>query len=1477
MPHINRIRVNNVKYNFGTQYYDDFLMRFSCKNTIYDLANGGGKSVLMLLLLQNLIPNCTLDDKQPIEKLFRTHNGSTTIHSLVEWRLAASETKENYKYMLTGFCARKAKNSENDDLEEVENLENIQAESEGTGAASGSIEYFNYVIFYRQFNENDIKNLPLSKDGERITYTGLRNHLKKISRSDMSLEVHVFDTKREYQRFIADFGLYESQWEIVRGINKTEGHVRTYFETNYKTTRKVVENLLIENIIEKSYRNRYAGENQENNMAGTLLSIKDKLLELSKKKAEINNYDRQIDIIDGFREKQSGLRTLFSGIDNGLWDLKRAYNTVNQREIENKNELRALMENRVDLTKKRSTLTQKVDTAAVLRDMEQAEIFTKNIEEYERKYEFEEGKMQDKNDDINLLQAWDYYRRYLNYKDESDKLKIMIENVLKDNQDLVNEIGTLVAYKKYADDKKKAELTEEIAKKKEQWEKDSMVMTTLEDTIKEEESKIAVLKYQTKTDKEESDALNQEIARLVRDTDLVFPKDAYEAKKKTEKELEVIQKELEELTKKTEASSKEIMELRIQQALAQRDEAEFENADANKETRDDDAARIKNKIEKLKEVYEESDLDEISIKINKIYDGILMAIVKDNQDIKELKAKKEALKSGKPFAESQDIQEVKEYIQRYHGKVITGMEYLMSLPEKDRVAIVTNQPMITKAIIAGDNYSDIIIDDGLIKMAKDGEGFLIINGKEFGGEILSDNSVNYITNKDIYTESYIEKALIKVENELKDKEELLERHKENADVVMEDLAFSLKYVNSSSQEVIKDSKESLLKIREDLKLINERLRDADRKNADIKDRIVILTKKNNDITFANEKYGEIVGKLERADKLEVKIAKGEKELDNLEKNVFNEKKRLEAGKGIDLKRQARINAMIKEVEIIEKNWNEIYSVYFDEKEYEKAVENAEENISEDLENKIQALIASLKNDNSSMEDKEKLLGNYQENMKSALRQIKMLGISTEDLEKAYKDGEALEYNEEEVTRLQKEIREIKRSLTTIGHELNEVRSKRDKMEGRINHGRTLIESKYGSFDKNMVSKDEIASFLNENSTILAQIENQLKEVNTQIQNIETNQVNISVLKKDITRTMEKSKVTPDESAGMLTGSAIEEEINKINKNLDAFINERYKKLQEFEREKGMLSDTLIQLGARELAEEIRSNVEMPSNVEEVDDLIERLKDTTQYINLEKERIIKGFEDIQTIKDKFENQCIQNCINIKTELDRLPELSKINLDGKDVSVVGLKIPYVAEELYKDRMSEYIDAIAAGVDEFNTEAEKIRYIKNNLSWKKLFSVIVRDMNAIKLSLYKRERIASQSRLLPYEEAVGSTGQSQGIYIQFLIAVINYISCINSGQTDTTKLRKVIFIDNPFGAAKDIYIWEPIFKLLKVNNVQLIVPSRGVTPSITGRFDVNYVLGQKMTPAGQQTVVVDYYSNVKTEEMDYETMDFQQIALF
>ena len=91
----------------------------------------------------------------------------------------------------------------------------------------------------------------------------------------------------------------------------------------------------------------------------------------------------------------------------------------------------------------------------------------------------------------------------------------------------------------------------------------------------------------------------------------------------------------------------------------------------------------------------------------------------------------------------------------------------------------------------------------------------------------------------------------------------------------------------------------------------------------------------------------------------------------------------------------------------------------------------------------------------------------------------------------------------------------------------------------------------------------------------------------------------------------------------------------------------------------------------------------------------------------------------------------------------------------------------------------------------------------------------------------------------------------------------------------LEKQYFIDNPFGAAKDIYIWEPIFKLLKTNHVQLIVPARGATPAITGRFDVNYILGQKLVDGRQQTVVVDYYSRTNTTQLEYTRMDYEQTS--
>ena len=325
--------------------------------------------------------------------------------------------------------------------------------------------------------------------------------------------------------------------------------------------------------------------------------------------------------------------------------------------------------------------------------------------------------------------------------------------------------------------------------------------------------------------------------------------------------------------------------------------------------------------------------------------------------------------------------------------------------------------------------------------------------------------------------------------------------------------------------------------------------------------------------------------------------------------------------------------------------------------------------------------------------------------------------------------------------------------------------------------------------------------------------------------------------------------------------------DRSNKKLD-------KAKNELLRFKGNTSSALEQMSMFELANTIREDVTIPSSYPQAKELSTNLNQTVEYIRLERDRVEKSLSDMETIKENFEEQCLQRCLDVRTELDKLPKLSRIISEGEAIQVVDLSIPYVKDEFLKQKMSDYIDKVVAAADGYENDKDRMKYIRNSLTLKKLFGVIVTDMNAIKLTLYKRERIKEQSRYLKYEEAVGSTGQSQGIYIQFLVSVINYISGMYQTKSDEI-MTKTIFIDNPFGAAKDVYIWEPIFELLKANNVQLIVPARGVTPAITGKFDVNYILGQQMSKGKQLTVVTNYTSKVDQEEMEYQDLEYEQVS--
>ncbi|MBQ3545863.1 MAG: hypothetical protein IJA34_12915 [Lachnospiraceae bacterium] len=1495
MPHINRIRVNNVKYNFGTQFYDDFLMRFSCKNTIYDLANGGGKSVLMLLLLQNLIPNCTLDDKQPVEKLFRTGEGSTTIHSLIEWTLSDAHIKDNYKYMLTGFCARKAK-----DAGEVNEAGEIVKNS-------SSIEYFNYVIFYRKFNDNDIKNLPLSQNGERITYTGLKNYLKELEKKDLSLEVKIFERKGDYQRFISKYGLYESEWEIIRGINKTEGHVRTYFETNYKTTRKVVEDLLIEEIIEKSFRNNYLDEDSDDKLAQTLLNIKDKLIELSKKKEEINNFDRQILVIDGFSERISNLKQMYIGMEDTFEKIRKIYNTIlkslNNYELEKEK----IIEQKENTFLEKQSLSKKVETAKVILEKNKLKSALQEKEFFDKKFEELSVELDALYEKLNIFEGGNYYLEYIEAKKEYDKLLIVMDNILKDNSELISKLKEAVVIKKLADEARKDELSKDLEKEIESLTKEKETIENNSKEVRDLDNNIAIFAHEQKSLTEKIESLNKEINSLKNEVSILLPSQAHSELKLKENELNKCEDKKTELTEMIENISELEIDLKVE---AQKCAIELSELTKNKFELESKSKKLLNssdKLNKLKEVYQESDDSKLCEKIEKAYKNMIVRLDKEKQEITVLKERIECLMENKRAVNSKNVNEVLEYIIRYHTKnAISGEEYISKLEEVSRITAIRNNPILPYSIIVYEKAGQIATDWEMLNITKNCGLIPIISAEEvenFEEAIVNESIVDneklicMIGNPDDFKDERIKNDLLKLQEKHKELEKSYERRLENEEVIREDYLFAklvsenmLDEAQINPKKTIEDLEEKIKELSEKSETIQNKIYENGVEKAKLLKEEEENLKKISELTNEIAIIKELISKLNEYKEIEVKEKRCNDELMNMRKSYSDSSKRLDAIKNVVSNRESRIKLKQDELNQIEKLWKEKYLAYYDESISETILANYTNQsyevilekvfASNDIDTVIEGLFEGLLKDNSSVSDKEKLLNNYQISMDRSLQHIEYMGLSKDMFDNMYKNRDLENVSNKDLQALRNEIEELKKDRKSARASLDESRSKCDKIEGSINHSIMIIEKNYGTFEEDLVKSEEINTFLNENERLLNEIESRLNAFNVEVKKLEENEVLLSVLKKDCIRLMEKLQLKVNVNAGeyiVTDVKELDEEYHKSAKELDKFINDKFKRSEEFERELSLLIDTLKKLGATELASEMRMNVVMPKSLSEALELSEGLKETNSYIELEKQRVLKGLQDIQIIKDNFENQCIQSCINIKTELDRLSRLSRITIDDENISVINLKIPYINEELFKDRMSDYIDRIATGVDSYETPSEKLKFIRNNLCWKKMFSVIVTDMNAIKLNLYKRERIASQSRYLPYEEAVGSTGQSQGIYIQFLISIINYISSINSKNTDATNLRKVIFIDNPFGAAKDVYIWEPIFKLLKVNNVQLIVPARGATPAITGRFDVNYVLGQKMCDGRQQTVVVDYFSNVNNEELDYTTLSFEQTALF
>ena len=718
MPQINRIRVNNVKYNFGTQVYDDFVMRFNCQNTIYDLANGGGKSLLMLLLMQNMLPNCTLDDKQPIEKLFRQGSGNTCIHSLVEWKLDPCYQKDGFRFMTTGFCARKGRGTDDEN----------QDGQEQTAAPTASVEYFNYCIFYREFGDNDIKNLPLVSNGERITYNGLKAYLRDLEKGGYKYVVKIFDRKGDYQSFISNYGIYESAWEIVRGINKTEGHVRTYFESNYKTSRKVVEDLLIEEIIQKSFNNKLSVDNDEGMMAQTLMDIKDKLVELSKKHSQLGAYDSQIAAIDSFKEYLSTYEAFYNRkeeIEKQLYNLL----LVAMRESDKKDKE---LKSQDDLiTKMYDELAQEKEAIAVAEVMSEKNSMAgveSLVNETRKALELKNAAIEEARGKLSLMESAGDYKDYAEYEKSYKGLQIAIDNRLREDTDITAELKILAAgYRKFYE-KETRRLKEKLDIAANRVKALEVRLSEAKDNLRNADKEAAGLGSLSDNLENEIQELQTQLGVALSEAGTVVCENASEEYDKSFRDKELLKNEETRMSEKFNDVQQQLMSLN-ETISANKALIDIFTEQSEKLEKADEAGNADNeRMGKIREIYS-ADNDEAMLSvILETYQKMRSDFTEECKAAQELENFIDNARKGTYICKSPERDRLKEYLESQYGSdVVEGHEWFAALNAGQKRDVLKRTPFIEYAFIIKNDFERIKADEMLKDFGKGAAAYPVIS------------------------------------------------------------------------------------------------------------------------------------------------------------------------------------------------------------------------------------------------------------------------------------------------------------------------------------------------------------------------------------------------------------------------------------------------------------------------------------------------------------------------------------------------------------------------------------------------------------------------------------------------------------------------------------------------------------------------------------------------------------------------------
>ena len=223
MAKIGKIRFVNFTYNDNRHIYDQTLNFYNGVDTLLNLQNGGGKTVLVQMMMQPVIPKQKLKDR-----LFKSYftNAKTPVYIMIEWILDDSS-----KRVLTGIGIKKVLSK------------NIEDESD-------NIKVITFISEYEEESNFDIKNIELLEEERGIVrlieFDKVVRNLSNAEKEGNNIWLFRWDLpdeKKEYARRLLTYKINQLEWKnLMVKINEAEAGLNSFFnDSGIKSTPAYAE------------------------------------------------------------------------------------------------------------------------------------------------------------------------------------------------------------------------------------------------------------------------------------------------------------------------------------------------------------------------------------------------------------------------------------------------------------------------------------------------------------------------------------------------------------------------------------------------------------------------------------------------------------------------------------------------------------------------------------------------------------------------------------------------------------------------------------------------------------------------------------------------------------------------------------------------------------------------------------------------------------------------------------------------------------------------------------------------------------------------------------------------------------------------------------------------------------------------------------------------------------------------------------